>query len=266
MSPSSRLRDTGSGLLSGKTALVTGAASGIGKAIATVFVHEGAYVLVADIDEDGGRRTAAELGSSAEFHSLDVSKEDDWETVAQLSMMRNLDILVNNAAVVRPASLVSTPSAEYQAVSRVIELGTFLGMRFAAPLMKARGGGSIVNISSIAGVSPKNGLVSYASSKFAVRGMTKVAALELGRYGIRVNTVIPGNVETPMLLASSGEEERVARLSTLALGRLGEPNEIAYAVTFLASELSSYCTGGDLTADGGYLAGRVANDLPGGPE
>ena len=266
MSRSDRRRDVHDGLLSGKVALVTGAASGIGKAIASVFAHEGAYVLLSDVDESAGRTSAAELGERAEFHVLDVSVEHEWEQLAQLPIMRDLNILVNNAAVVRPTDLFSTSGDDYHTVIKVIQLGTLLGMRTAARLMKSKAGGSIVNVCSIAGVSPKNGLVSYASSKFAVRGMTKVAALELGQFGIRVNAVIPGNVETPMLAATSGAEQRVERLSTLALGRFGEPDEIANAVLFLASDLSSYCTGSDLVADGGYLAGRVAQDLPGGRE
>ncbi|RZQ63237.1 glucose 1-dehydrogenase [Amycolatopsis suaedae] len=244
--------------LAGKTALVTGAARGQGAAAARRMVAEGARVMIADIADDGGKQLADELGDAAVFRHLDVTDEDDWSAAVAhaVEVFGSLNVLVNNAGILHFSALGSTTLADYERVVRVNQFGAFLGMRSVVEPMSAAGGGSIVNVSSVEGLAGMPFLVAYTASKFAIRGMTKVAALELGEKGIRVNSVHPGMIDTDMVSdAMGGAEVDMSRLTRrVALKRLGQPEEIAAVVAFLASDDSSYCTGGEFVADGGATA------------
>ena len=246
------------GDLDGKVALISGAARGMGAEEARLFASQGARVVLGDVLDEEGEKTAAEIGESAIYQHLDVTSESDWAAaVAKTeSAFGKLDVLVNNAGILRFGPLEATPLEEYELVIRINQIGPFLGMKAAIPAMRRAGGGSIVNISSLAGMVGIAGAVSYTSSKFALRGMTKVAALELGSSGIRVNSVHPGGVDTPMALSVGDDvEPDEAREYTTPIPRIGRPEEIAQMVLFLASEKSSYCTGSEYVVDGGDLAG-----------
>src|SRR5262245_41526428 len=181
------------GRLDGKVAIVTGAARGTGAAIARLFVREGARVVLADVRDELGAGVARELGTPAHFVHLDVASEADWQRGVGETLARfgRLDVLVNNAAVLHLAAIADTTSDDFLRVVRVNQLGTFLGIRAASGPMRDGGGGSIVNVASVDALRGQNGVAAYASSKWAVRGLTRVAAIELGRHGIRVNTVCP---------------------------------------------------------------------------
>jgi len=248
------------GDLEGKVALISGSARGMGAEEARLFVAQGARVVLGDVLDEEGEKTAAELGESAIYQPLDVTNEAAWRTaVAKAeSAFGKLDVLVNNAGILRFGALEETSVEEYELVIRVNQLGPFLGMKSAAPALRRAGGGAIVNISSLAGIQGVAGAVAYTSSKFAVRGMTKVAALELGSAGIRVNSVHPGGVETPMTRPFGDETDPAqTREYTTPIPRIGRPDEIAQLVLFLASDKSSYCTGSEFVVDGGALAGQT---------
>jgi 3alpha(or 20beta)-hydroxysteroid dehydrogenase len=253
------------GRLDGKVALITGAAGGQGAVEAQLFVREGARVVLADVIDEPGRKLAAELGANARYEHLDVSREEQWSEVmgAVTGAYGRLDVLVNNAGILRTGSIEHTSSEEFMAVVRVNQLGVFLGMRAAIAPMRRAGGGSIINISSNAGLQGVQGVVSYVGSKWAVRGMTKTAALELGRYGIRVNSVHPGAVDTPMIAMPELEAvDRDGLYKSLPIPRMARPEEIARLVLFLASDESSYSTGSEFIADGGISAGLMAAGVP----
>lgn len=253
------------GRLEGKVAIITGGSRGQGEAEARLFVQEGAKVVIADVLDEPGEALANELGDAAVFQHTDVSSEDDWATViAAAEELGPLSILVNNAAILTFSSIAETTLDEYMRVIRINQVGTFLGMRSAIEPMKRAGGGSIVNISSIDGIGSKNGLVSYSSSKGAVRSMTKTGALELGQFGIRVNSVHPGGVFTPMI-GDVPSEVFDAGHQQLAIPRAAQPVEIGQMVLFLASDEASYCSGGEFVVDGGWLAGDINPFLPGAP-
>ncbi len=248
------------GDLEGKVALISGAARGMGAEEARLFAANGARVVLGDVLDEEGEKTAAAIGEAARYVHLDVTSESDWQDAVALaeSEFGRLDVLVNNAGILRFGPIEKTSLEEYELVIRVNQVGPFLGMKAAAPALRRAGGGSIVNISSLAGMQGVAGLVSYASSKFAVRGMTKVAALELGGDGIRVNSVHPGGVETPMTRPLGDSDEPADEPEyTTPIPRIGRPEEIAQLVLFLASEKSSYCTGSEFVVDGGGLAGSV---------
>jgi 3alpha(or 20beta)-hydroxysteroid dehydrogenase len=240
------------GRLSGKVALITGAAGGQGAAAARRFVAEGARVVLADVADDAGKALADEL--DAHYVHLDVSEEDDW--AAALETHGPVTVLVNNAGVLHFSPLHETKLADYERVIRVNQVGTFLGMRAVVPGMLDAGAGSIINVSSVEGLAAAPLLTAYTASKFAVRGMTKVAALELAGKGVRVNSVHPGVVETGLLPTALGgapvDLSYVAR--RVPMRRVGQPAEIAELVVFLASDESSYCTGAEFVADGGVTA------------
>jgi 3alpha(or 20beta)-hydroxysteroid dehydrogenase len=244
--------------LDGKTALITGAARGQGAAAARRFVAEGAQVMICDVLDAEGKALAEELGDSASYQPLDVGDEQAWrDGVAELErVFGRLDVLVNNAGILFFSPLEQTTLADYERVIRTNQIGTFLGMRSAIPLMRRSGGGSIVNLSSVEGIGGMPMLTAYAASKFAIRGMTKVAAMELGRDGIRVNSVHPGAVDTAMVSTALGGAEVDLSLigQRVALGRVARPEEVANVVLFLASDESSYCTGGEFVVDGGATA------------
>lgn len=253
------------GRLNGKVALITGAARGMGAAAARIFVREGARVVIADLLEEEGLALAAELGPAARYQRLDVSREADWEAaVAAAEAVGPLNVLVNNAAIIHAAAITDTSLADYQRVIGVNQVGTFLGIRAVVEPMKRAGGGSIVNISSIDGLQSKNGLIAYSASKWAVRGMTKTAAIELGRHGIRVNSIHPGGIDTVMGNPTAMPFEKVNEFySHHALPRVGRPEEIANMALFLASDEASYCTGSEYPVDGGWNAGLRNERLPG---
>jgi len=248
------------GKLDGKVALITGAARGQGEAEARLFVEQGAQVVLGDMRDDLGKQVATSLGNAAIYRNHDVSHDESWASfcTAALEAFGKIDVLVNNAGILMTGSIAETSLDDYMRVLQVNQVGVFLGMKAVIGPMTEAGGGSIVNISSVGGLLGVPGMVSYVSSKFAVRGMTKTAALELGPLGIRVNSVHPGGVDTPMLdPIGTGMETGDGRdiYSGVPLRRISEAGEIAKLVAFLASEDSSYCTGSEFTADGGMMAG-----------
>ncbi|ROS43056.1 glucose 1-dehydrogenase [Amycolatopsis thermoflava] len=249
------------GRLDGKTALITGAARGQGAAAARRFTQEGAKVMVADVADDDGKALADEIG--AVYQHLDVSREDDWAAAVQRAEdeFGGLTVLMNNAGILHFSELAHTSLADYERVIGINQIGAFLGMRSVVEPMTRAGGGSIINVSSVEGLAGMPFLVAYTASKFAIRGMTKVAALELGRKGIRVNSVHPGMIDTKMVAdAAGGAEIDMAWVGKkVALGRVGKPEEIAQLAVFLASDESSYCTGGEFVADGGATATHALN-------
>jgi 3alpha(or 20beta)-hydroxysteroid dehydrogenase len=247
------------GRLDGKVALISGGARGQGAAEARLFVAEGARVVLGDVLEEECAGVASELGSAARAVPLDVTDEASWARAVQTAVdtFGKLDVLVNNAGIVRTGSLESMSLDDYMAVIQVNQVGVFLGMRAVVAAMRQAGRGSIINISSNAGMEGVQGVIGYVASKWAVRGMTKTAALELGADGIRVNSVHPGGVNTPMI--NSGDFPDVdqdAVFSAQPIPRVGQPEEIARLVLFLASEESSFSTGSEFIADGGRLAGH----------
>jgi 3alpha(or 20beta)-hydroxysteroid dehydrogenase len=250
------------GRLQGKVALVSGAARGMGQAEAGLFTREGARVMLADVLDEEGAQVAHAIGDAARFQHLDVTSEAGWAAAvaATLAAFGRLDVLVNNAGIVIPSLLRDLSLENYQRVIDVNQTGVFLGMRAVIPAMEAAGGGSIVNVSSIDGLIGMDLVFAYVASKFAVRGMTKTAALELAPLGIRVNSLHPGFVHTRMGNpngdpAARGLLDRYGA-RRIPLGRPAEPEEIARLALFLASDESSYCTGSEFVADGGFTAGE----------
>jgi 3alpha(or 20beta)-hydroxysteroid dehydrogenase len=246
------------GCLEGKVAIVTGAARGQGAAAARLFVAEGARVVIGDVLDDLGKELAESLGEAALYRHLDVSSEDDWKAVVDetVETLGGVDVLVNNAGILRFAALPDMPLEDYMRVVNVNQVGTFLGMRAVAKPMMAAGKGSIVNISSVEGLAGMPYLTAYTSTKFAIRGMSKVAALELGPNGIRVNSVHPGMIETDMVKDAAGghDVDLSPAAKRIPLRRMGTSEDIAEVVLFLASDRSAYVTGAELAADGGATA------------
>lgn len=243
------------GRLDGRVAVITGGARGQGAEEGRLFAQEGATVVLTDVLDEQGEQTAAELG--VEYQHLDVTSEAEWEAVVADVLARHgrLDVLVNNAAIWFGSKIISTDTAAYQKLIDVNQKGVFLGMRAVAPAMSAAKGGAIVNISSVAGMIGAPTQVAYSASKFAVRGMTKIAAKELGRYNVRVNSIHPGFIDTDMLAElpafQRGDDKRMLR--SVPLGRVGEARDIANLALFLASDESGYCTGQEFVCDGGML-------------
>jgi 3alpha(or 20beta)-hydroxysteroid dehydrogenase len=268
------------GRLEGKVALISGAARGQGEAEARLFAAEGARVVVGDVLAAECQALAEELAKSHRHASpsaaaertqevargvlLDVTSEASWQAAVRttLDAFGRLDVLVNNAGIVRTGRLETTSLEDYMAVVQVNQVGVFLGMRAVVPAMREAGGGSIINISSNAGLEGVRNVIGYVASKWAIRGMTKTAALELGRYGIRVNSVHPGPVDTPMVSSPDFDDvDKNAVLAGLPIPRMGRPEEIARIVLFLASDESSYSTGSEFIADGGRTAGHEEQKL-----
>jgi 3alpha(or 20beta)-hydroxysteroid dehydrogenase len=249
--------------LDGKVTVITGAASGQGDAEARLFAEEGARVVVADINDEGGRHVVKGIGDNAIFVHLDVTNPGDWSALVEQTESTFGPIwgLVNNAAINSltggPVPFENVDLIEFQRVLDVNVTGQFLGVKAVLPSMKRCGGGSIVNVSSTGGFRAVWGLGPYITSKFAVRGLTKSFAIELGQYKIRVNSLHPGGVDTPMRARSGRSAEYLAQLDRArAVGRIGQPVEIARLALFLISEESSYSTGAEFLADGGMLAGN----------
>ena len=252
------------GKLDGKVALISGAARGQGEAEARVFVAEGASVVLGDVLEDQAKAVADDLGERAVAVRLDVTDEDSWkEAVATAEReFGRLDVLVNNAGVAGYSPIADMPLEAYLRIVNVNQIGPFLGMKTAIPLLQRDGGGAIVNTSSIAGVQGFAGTAAYASSKWALRGMSKVAALELASLGIRVNSIYPGSVDTPMLRPDALEGALIDMSDVIAgipMKRMASADEIARLVLFLACDDSSYCTGAEIVVDGGVTAGQTAS-------
>jgi len=242
-------------VLDGKVAIVTGAARGMGASMARLFASQGATVIAADIQDRPGT-ALAEADSNITYRHLDVTSESEWLRAVQDISERHgkIDVLVNNAAIQHKALLTDLTLEAYNAVVQVNQVGVFLGMKAVVPSMKSAVGGSIINMSSRAGLVGIPQLTAYAASKFAIRGMTKVAALELARFNIRVNTVLPSLTDTPLIQTGSLAEQ-AARAASTPFGRAARPEEIAQLVLFLASDAASYCSGGDYTCDGAISAG-----------
>jgi 3alpha(or 20beta)-hydroxysteroid dehydrogenase len=243
--------------LTGKHAIVTGGAQGQGAAIARAFVAEGATVVIADIATELGEALAAELGDAALFQQHDVTSEESWTTLVKVAneAFGPVNVLVNNAGILRFGELTTQPLEEYELIWRVNTWGGFLGTRTVAPVMAEQGGGSIINASSIEGLGGMAMLSAYTSSKFAVRGFTKAAALELGPKGIRVNSVHPGMIDTGMTRGVGADDEAMKfGASRVALKRVGHPEDIAPLYVYLASDESSFVTGAEIAIDGGATA------------
>jgi 3alpha(or 20beta)-hydroxysteroid dehydrogenase len=253
--------------LAGKVALVTGAAQGQGAAEARRFAAEGAKVVIADVQYDKARVLVGEIGvSSAMVAPLDVTDPEQWDRAVRATVQAfgTLDVLVNNAGIAVPPTLLDEVSLEDHRRILAVNLdGVMLGMRAVVDVMKDAGGGSIVNIASIDGLVGVAGMASYAASKFGVTGLTRTAALELGRFGIRVNSIHPGVIASPMVdHAPPDVRERLDRLmAQQPIPRMGTPDEVAHLALFLASDESSYCTGGQFVIDGGHLAGPYREGL-----
>jgi NAD(P)-dependent dehydrogenase (short-subunit alcohol dehydrogenase family) len=247
------------GRLEGKVAIVSGGARGQGAAIGQLFAEHGAKVVLGDIRDEPGRAHAAALkqrGLDVVYSHLDVTISDDWERIVALAEKEFgvLNVLVNNAGVVSTADAVLETRENWDRVIAVNQTGVFLGMKHAVPAMRRAGGGSIINTSSILGFVAVDGWIAYTATKGAVKLMTKSAAISYARDNIRVNSVVPGQVLTPMVLEDGDEESNAAFAASTPLGRGGQPIEIAYGVLFLASDESSYVTGSELVIDGGFLA------------
>ena len=245
------------GRLDGKVAIITGAARGQGAAEARLFVAEGARVVLADVLDEEGEAVAAELGDAATYAHLDVTDEAQWQAVVALAEERYgpVTVLVNNAGVLHFQAVHKTELEDFDRILRVNVHGVFLGMKSVTDSMSRAGGGSIVNISSTAGLQGLPYLGAYVASKWAVRGLTKTAAIDLGHKKIRVNSVHPGGIDTPMVAGTSGDAPFYKRLP---VPRMGSADEAARAVLFLASDEASYIAGAELAVDGGATCGDLA--------
>jgi 3alpha(or 20beta)-hydroxysteroid dehydrogenase len=262
------------GRLEGKVAIVTGAARGIGAETARLFVREGAQVLLGDVLDEAGEKTAAGLGAAACYRRLDVRLEADWAAAVAAAQERfgPPTVLVNNAALLEVATLEETSRARLAELLDVNLIGPFLGTQALLPAMRAAGGGSIVNVASIDALEGEVGVAAYAASKWGLRGLTKCAALELGRWGVRVNAVHPGGGNPEMREpAMRRVREELARgtkidfggLPRHPLGRSITLAEIAHVILFLASDEASFCSGGDYAVDGAFTAGHIVPGAPG---
>ena len=245
------------GRLDGKVAIITGAARGQGAAEARLFVAEGAKVVLADVLDEEGEAVAAELGDAATYAHLDVTDEGQWTATVALAEERYgpVTVLVNNAGVLHFQALHKTELEDFDRILRVNVHGVFLGMKSVTDSMAGAGGGSIVNISSTAGLQGLPYLGAYVASKWAVRGLSKTAAIDLGHKNIRVNSVHPGGIDTPMVAGTSSDAPFYKRLP---VSRMGTADEAARAVLFLASDEASYIAGAELAVDGGATCGDRA--------
>ncbi|HUZ55758.1 MAG TPA: glucose 1-dehydrogenase [Streptosporangiaceae bacterium] len=238
-------------LFENKVVVVTGGARGQGEAEVRALARRGARVVIGDVLDEEGSRLATELGARTRFVRHDVSDERSWRTVMTAAAeWGGCHALVNNAGVLRIGGLHQTSVESFDLHVRVNQLGCFLGMKCSAPLMAESGGGSIVNVSSSAGLRAAPGAIAYSATKWAVRGMTKAAAAELAASGIRVNSIHPGPIATEMLSFQT-PGERAARIDQVPLRRMGTVDEVASLVVFLVSDDSSYITGAEIAVDGG---------------
>jgi len=238
---------------SGSVVLISGAARGQGAAEAEAFATEGARVVLGDVLDDEGRAVAEKIGDRATYVHLDVTSEDSWRDAT--TELERLDVLVNNAGIVSFATVEEVELAEFRRVVDVNLVGTLLGIKTCAPLLRRSGGGAIVNISSISGLKGAASSAAYVSSKWAVRGLTKAAAVDLAPAGIRVNSVHPGVVDTPMVMRPGSEREEILERHAprLLVPRLGTPADVVPLVLFLASPDAAYMTGAEFVVDGGWI-------------
>jgi len=245
--------------LEGKTAIITGAARGQGAATATLFAAAGARVYLTDVLVEEGWAVAAEIGDAARFLQHDVSDQQNWaDIVREVEQAEGkIDILVNNAALANSIPFLELASDTMDRMMAVNVKGCIVGMQAVLPGMIERGGGSIINISSVNGLRGTGGSAAYDATKWAIRGMSKSVALEFADRGIRVNTVHPGAIDTPMLNPAGGELSGLAKSFRIPMGRVGESSEVAYATLFLASDAASYISGAELAVDGAWTAGIV---------
>lgn len=254
--------------LKDKVAIVTGGARGMGAATSRLFVAEGAKVVIADVLDADGAKLATELGPAARFVHHDVTDETSWRTLIDTTTRSYgpIDALVNNAGVLLFKTIVDTDRAEFERVININLVGCFLGTKLVGADMIGRGRGSIVNISSADGMKAANGLGAYCASKWAVRGFSKVAAMEFGHKGVRVNSVHPGGIDTAMGNPYAEPKAEVnKRYGMVPLQRVGDPSEVAYTNLFLASDESSYLCGAEIAVDGGMLTGQYYVGFPGAP-
>ncbi|MDD3763432.1 MAG: glucose 1-dehydrogenase [Nevskiales bacterium] len=254
--------------LKDKVAIITGGARGMGAATARLFVENGARVVIADVLDTEGAALADELGGAARFVHHDVTDEASWAGLLQLTTadIGPVDVLVNNAGVLLFKTITATEKSEFERVIGINLVGCFLGTRIVGTHMLANGRGSIVNISSVDGMKAANSLGAYCASKWGVRGFTKVAAMEFGHRGVRVNSVHPGGIDTAMGNPyQQGKAEVNQRYSMVPMQRVGEPEEVARTTLFLASDESSYLCGAEIAVDGGMLCGQYYVGFPGAP-
>ncbi|MCE2485631.1 MAG: glucose 1-dehydrogenase [Desulfurellaceae bacterium] len=246
------------GRLDGKVALVSGGASGIGAAHARIFAAEGAKLVAGDLQEDKGRAVVEAVnanGGEAVFVNLDVTRQADWERAVGEAVSRfgKLTTLINNAGIYWPRGTEEETLEGWNTMISVNQTGVWLGMKAAVPAMREAGGGAIVNISSLYGLIGSPGSITYHATKGAVRLMTKSAALEYVKAGIRVNSIHPGQIDTPILSGLTPEQNEQIKAAT-PMGRLGRPEEIAYGSLYLCSDEAAYTTGTELVIDGGWFA------------
>ncbi len=249
------------GRLDGKVAIISGGARGQGATEARMFAREGAKVVLGDVLDDEGKQVEAEIsesGGEATYVHLDVTREDDWRSAVETAVSRygKLDVLVNNAGILIRKGLEETTVEDWDRIMGVNAKGVFLGTKQAIPAMRRAGGGSIINISSTAGlVGSPNGSPSYTATKGAVRLFTKATAIQYAKEGIRCNSVHPGPIDTEMIRDTLTDPARLEqRMERLPMGRVGKPEDIAYGVLYLASDESSFVTGSELVIDGGTTA------------
>ncbi|MGA9100936.1 SDR family NAD(P)-dependent oxidoreductase [Aeromicrobium sp.] len=243
--------------LEDKRAIITGGAQGQGAAIARAFVREGAQVVIADVSDEVGSTLAKELGDAAYFSHHDVSDPDSWDRLvseAEERLGSSVNVLINNAGVLRFGEVDTMPLEDLDLLINVNLRGCFLGMRAVAPAMKQNRQGSIVNCSSVEGLAGMASLTGYTATKFAIRGMSKAAAVELGAYNVRVNSVHPGMIDTPMTQVHGGDLAMQWGATRVPLERVGTPEDVAPLYVYLASDESGYTTGGEFAVDGGVTA------------
>jgi len=255
--------------LEGKVAIVTGGSRGIGEGIVRRFVEEGARVIIADVLDEAGQALAAELGDVAAFERLDVTKRADWDRVIVSAEARfgRLDCLVNNAGIIIFKALDDLTEEEMRRIIEVNLIGTMIGTQAVIPAIERAGGGTIINMSSADGISAANGLSPYCASKFGVRGFSQSVALELGHRGIRVNTIHPGGIYTPLANQAGVTREQFDQgFKVYPAQRAGDPADIGAAAAFLASDDARYCIGTELSVDGGLNAGHYYMAVPGAPK
>ena len=240
--------------LQDKVIIITGAAQGMGETHARLCMEEGAKVVLTDINSEKGDALAKELGDNALFIKHDVTNEDDWAKVVKAIQEKfgQIDVLVNNAGITTHKSILDTSVDDYRKILEINQVSVFLGMKAVIPTMKAARQGSIINISSINGL--VGGAIGYTDSKFAVCGMTKAAALECAPHGIRVNSIHPGVIATPMIMQGDTKDAVEAFAKTIPMRRVAQPEEVSGMVLFLASDDSSYSTGSEFIVDGGLTA------------
>jgi len=237
--------------LTDKVILISGGARGQGAAEARLCVEEGARVIIGDVLESAGRKLAAQLGQAATFIPQDVTRESDWAAAVKAAeALGGLHGLINNAGIYQPRTLMETDADLFEQHMRVNQLGCFLGMKCVVPVMERSGGGSIVNISSVAGLRGSPGAIAYSATKWALRGMTKAAAIDLAPKKIRVNSVHPGPIDTEMLNVRTPEQNE-RRLQQVPMRRMGTAEEVARLVVFLLADESGYITGSEVAIDGG---------------